>query len=347
MKRLRLLLLPFSAIFRLIVGMRNLFFDFGLLKISKAGAPVISVGNILTGGTGKTPIVEMLIERFQGSRRVGVVSRGYGRKTRNTVVVSDGTGVKVRSEEAGDEPSQIACKYRGLIVVVDEKKARGAKKAVELGAEVVLLDDGFQHRYLYRDLDIAVVTAEEILKGEWLLPAGNRREPLSSLKRSDLILISRCRDKMRFEIACKRLEKYNKPVIGMCTCLKSFRSTLTEERTGAADIRGKKVIAFSGIGDPGSFSELLTGTGAVVVKNLVFPDHHWYSAEEVKRISAAGRESGAEFIVTTEKDAARLKDLFSVFPAGDKVIVAEIFQEFISGSEKLDGILSNVFKQKM
>ena len=140
--------------------------------------PVISVGNISAGGVGKTPFVEMLIEKLKISRQLAVVSRGYKRKTTGTIVVSDGSGKLSSVENSGDEPIQLACKYPELIVVVDEQRVRGARKAIELGAKIILLDDGFQHRYLHRDLNIVILTAEEILNGDLLLPAGNRREPM-------------------------------------------------------------------------------------------------------------------------------------------------------------------------
>lgn len=202
--------MPFSAFYWLGVAIRNLFFDKGILKATKVEVPVISVGNISAGGVGKTPVVEMLVERLKRKRHLAIVSRGYGRKSSGTIIVSDGKRQLVSVEKAGDEAYQIANKYRNLIVVVDEKRVRGAQKAIKLGAELIVLDDGFQHRYLARDLNVVVLTAAEILEGDLLLPAGNRREPIASLERADVVMISRCANKREYKMAAKKLWQYKK-----------------------------------------------------------------------------------------------------------------------------------------
>jgi tetraacyldisaccharide 4'-kinase len=183
-KKMRKLLFPFSLLYWLVSAVRNWFFDIGFLKSEKVSVPVISVGNISAGGVGKTPFIELLIDNSTTLGRLSVVSRGYGRKSAGTVVVSDGRGKIASVENSGDEPIQLALKFPKVIVVVDEQRVRGARKAIELGAEVILLDDGFQHRYLHRDLDIVLLTSKEILKGDIMLPAGNRREPWKSDRKS-------------------------------------------------------------------------------------------------------------------------------------------------------------------
>ncbi len=324
----------------LIVALRNRFFDIKILRVSRLNVPVISVGNISAGGTGKTPVVEMLIEKLKKNRRLSVVSRGYMRKTSGTVVASDGDGNIKTAAEAGDEPVQIAGKYPGIIVVVDEDRVRGSRKAIEMGADIVLLDDGYQHRYIHRDVNIIVLTGSEILKGDFLLPAGNRREPLNSVRRSDIIFVSRCPDSADFDKISKKLERFNKPVVGIKTGLKSFRQIIPDRDPISVDISGKKAVAFSGIGNPDSFSELLTGAGVTISGRLVFPDHHWYTREEISKIVNLKNELNADCIVTTEKDAARLKDGNGEFFKNENVVVAEIFQKIYSGEEHLNKILS-------
>ncbi len=339
---MRKLLLPFSFFTWLGVVIRNWFFDKGFLKETKVAVPVICVGNISAGGVGKTPVVELLVERLKGARRVAVVSRGYGRTSAGTVTVSDGRRRLVQAEEAGDEPSQIAEKYRDVIVVVDENRVRGAQRAVELGAELIVLDDGFQHRYLARDANIVVMTAKEILEGDFLLPAGNRREPLSSLHRADLLLISRCRERADFDRAALELKKYEKPLIGVTMKLRLFKRATSDETVDIKSFRRKNVVAFSGIGDPQSFEDLLMRAGARIEIHLVWPDHHWYSAKDVREIEKAFRKNNASFIVTTEKDLARLQEPFPEFLKEQPVYTAQIFQEIIAEEKELEELLQRV-----
>jgi|WetSurMetagenome_2_1015567.scaffolds.fasta_scaffold168104_2 tetraacyldisaccharide 4'-kinase len=356
MKSARLLLLPFSLLYWLVVVLRNWFFDIGILRTTKASVPVISIGNISTGGVGKTPIVEMLIEKLGNNRRVSVVSRGYGRKSTGTVVVSDGRGIMASIEDAGDEPSQLTEKFSHLIVVVDEKRVRGALKAVELGAEIVLLDDGFQHQYLHRDLNLVVMTAEEIENGDWLLPTGNRREPMSSLKRADALIITRCADREQFEQAKRTIEKRfktslhpykffkEKRIFGVQTKWKSFTHASTHEKVESNSFVGKRIIAVSGIGNPKTFESLLVDSGMKIVKHFVFSDHHWFSDEDVRSIVHARKELGVDFILTTEKDAVRLRGQFSEILKNEPVIVGEIQQVVIAGEDMLDTVIKNIIR---
>jgi tetraacyldisaccharide 4'-kinase len=349
---MRKLLLPFSLLFWLGVAIRNWFFDIGILKTTKVSVPVISVGNISTGGAGKTPIVELLIEKLVNNRRLSVVSRGYGRKSSGTIIVNDGFGNVASIEDAGDEPSQLARKFPGLIVVVDEKRVRGAQKAVELGAEIILLDDGFQHRYLHRDLNLVVMTAEEILNGDLLLPAGNRREPISSLKRADNLIITRCKNtdlfdrasgmmKMQFE-AEPYTSRKAEDIIGLQTKFKSFKWTSTNEKIEPGQLTGKRIIAVSGIGAPKSFESSLVDSGMIVIKHFAFSDHKWFSREDIELISKARKTLDADFIITTEKDFMRLQDRYINFLRTEPVLVAEIQQVFITGKDKLDASIKHV-----
>jgi tetraacyldisaccharide 4'-kinase len=351
-KRMRRLLLPLSLLYWLGVAVRNWFFDIGILKITKVNVPVISIGNISTGGAGKTPIVEMLIEGLIDSRRLSVVSRGYGRKSSGTMVVNDGFGNVASIEDAGDEPSQLANKFPGLIIVVDEKRVRGAQKAVELGAEIVLLDDGFQHRYLHRDLNLVVMTADEILNDDLLLPAGNRREPMSSLKRADKLMITRCKNNELFDRASGTLKmrfkagnyssRKGEDIIGLQTKFKSIKWASTSEKIEPGQLTGKKIIAFSGIGDPNSFESFLIDEGMIVIKHFAFSDHHWFSGKDIELIIKARKTLDADYIITTEKDFMRLRDRHPNFLRTEPVIVAEIQQVLIAGKEKLDASIKHV-----
>jgi tetraacyldisaccharide 4'-kinase len=339
------LLIPVSLLYWLIMAVRNWFFEIGILRITKVGVPVVSVGNISAGGVGKTPIVELLVEKLNGKQRLAVVTRGYKRKTTGTIVVSNGLKILAAAREAGDEAIQLAEKYKGLVVVADEKRVRGAKKAAELGAELILLDDGFQHRYLHRDIDLVVLAARDLLNGDCLLPAGNRRETFGSLNRADAIFISRCQDSSMTEMVKIKSGNFGKPVILVRTKLRSFRNPVTGRALPRTELNGKKNIAFSGIGDPKSFEELLKENGLITGKILIYPDHYWYSGRDIEMISRTKKELNADLVITTEKDAARLKDGHSDFLEKENVVVAEIFQEILEGEEELNFILEKCIKE--
>ncbi|HVN48169.1 MAG TPA: tetraacyldisaccharide 4'-kinase [Bacteroidota bacterium] len=339
--KLRTLLVPFSLLYGIAVGVRNWFFEKQILKTTKVGVPVISVGNISVGGVGKTPFVELLLEKISGIHRCAVVSRGYGRNSTGTIVANDGNGNIAPVEQSGDEPSQLAQKFSNTIVVVDEQRVRGAQKAIELGATAIILDDGFQHRYLHRDGNIVVASAQEILESDWLLPAGNRREPTSSLQRADLIIVSRCEDRAMFDSAEQKLKRFEKPAAGIQTKLKSFNRILSNQKKNVAEIQGKGVVVFSGIGHPESFKKMLNHAGVEIIEYMVFADHHWYDDEDLRRLENAFENDNADFIITTEKDAARLNDDFArSFLQRLPVFAAEIRQEFLAGENLLDELLN-------
>ena len=347
MRRARLLLLPFSLFYWLGVAVRNWFFDIGILSSKKVNVPVISVGNISAGGVGKTPFVEMLIEKLASRNQLSVVSRGYGRKSIGTIVVSDRHGHIASEEEAGDEPTQLARKYPELLVIVDEDRVRGAQKAIELGANLILLDDGFQHRYLHRDCDIVLLTAQEIMNGELLLPSGNRREPMTSLTRADMIVVTRCADIKEYEHVCsigrdRTSLPRETPMMGVKTKLKAFKRLSSYERVEVEKVAHSHCIVFSGIGNPKSFEELMANTEVHIVKHFIFADHHWYSDRDINKIIDSRKKTNADYIITTEKDAARLRERFSGFLESEPVISAEIQQEILTGDQQLSELLRQI-----
>jgi len=344
MQRARLILLPFSLLYGLGVAVRNLFFDIGIFKTTAAGVPVISIGNLSAGGTGKTPIVEMLALRLRNAgKKVAVVSRGYRRQSTGYVLVSNGSGPLTDVQKAGDEALQMAGNLDGVIVAVDESRVRAARTVARtLGADRIILDDGFQHRDLHRDLNIVVVTASEILAGEFLLPAGNRREPLRALKRSDIVIVTRWKDREEFERAAQKVKQFGKPVAGARIELCSFRTMSANQPVELSALSGKRVVAFSGIGNPDSFEELLASSGAVIEQHLVFPDHHWFTAADLKNISDARERSNAVFIVTTEKDAARMNAEAGEFSESTPVVVVRIRQNVTVGGELLNDLLKRL-----
>jgi tetraacyldisaccharide 4'-kinase len=341
---MRILLLPFSWIYALVVGIRNILFDVGILSHTAVGVPVISVGNMTAGGTGKTPLAERIVEYLLlRGQSVAVVSRGYGRRSRGVIVVSDGRSVKVDAEQGGDEPVQIARKYPGVSVVVGERRVDAARLAVkELGASVIVLDDGFQHRYLKRDLDIVVVDARRDLRNEPMLPAGSRREPLSGLRRADLVALSKVEfDNPDWSMSVRRW--FDGPLVAFRHAITSVHKAADHREVAPSAYRGKAAIAFSGIGDHRNFVNGLWHEGFRVAGEVQFRDHHRYAVSDIERLIALHKSSDAEVVVTTEKDLARLQVEGAVRNAIESVPLyyVRVTVELVSGGDELFSRISS------
>lgn len=292
-----------------VVVLRNWMFDLGVFRTHRVGVPVVSVGNLTVGGTGKTPLVEYVVGRLLALQRtVAVVSRGYKRTSRGMVVVSDGHTLLVDAKTGGDEPYQIARKYPSAVVIVDEQRVRGTRHAVERhGAQVVVLDDGFQHRSIHRNVDILVVDVECPPHTTPLLPAGLRREPLSAIRRANAIVFSRWRSDngQRVKLSLRALtgQAVEYHVEFVSNALVRF-----EDGTKQAieNLRGRTCVVFCGIARPRVFQHSLEEKGLVLKKFRPFPDHYFYTSHDMERIVREHTQLQADFIVTTEKDAVRL-----------------------------------------
>jgi len=331
-----------------VVALRNLLYDRRLARIHRISVPVISVGNISAGGTGKTPFVVELVSILQNlGKKPAIVSRGYGRKSSGFQVVSNGKQKCAEATTAGDEPAFLAERLQNVPVVVDEKRARGAEKVVELFApDVVVLDDGFQHRALFRDCDIVLVTPAELGGHSHLLPAGYGREPIKALQRAHVCVVSKSRDFDEFEAAATRLKgRVDLPTIGLRTSVAEIRRFRSSEKVAQDVLRGKKVVAFSGIADGSSFDRTIGQLGANLLAHHRFEDHHWYTEADMKNIVESFRISGAEFLVTTEKDMVKLGDnpdslgSLALYSVG-------IRSEIISGKEELVALLKTILGGK-
>jgi tetraacyldisaccharide 4'-kinase len=308
----RAFLSAFSAIYFVAWAARQAAFSFHLLSIRKAPARVISIGNITAGGTGKTPAVIYFARKFkEEGARVAVVSRGYGRRliTKEPVAVSDGEGnIHASPEEAGDEPYLMAQKLPGVPIVVCGNRIKAAHLAVErFGAGVILLDDGFQHRAIARDEDIVVIDCLEPFGYGHLLPRGLLREPLLSLRRASAFLLTHV-DQRKHARVIEKLREINPTAEILFSRHQPVRLTAaTKNHSLNPDVlSGKRTLAVSSIGNPVSFEQTLTSLHAVLAGSLRFPDHYWYTPADIDRIRGEASRSGAEYIVTTEKDGVRL-----------------------------------------
>ena len=303
---MRTVLLPLSWVYGLAAGARNAAFDMGLLPRRACAVPVIAVGNLTAGGTGKTPLVEYITGRLTArGQNVAVVSRGYGRRSRGVVVVSCRGEIRADAFTGGDEPVQIARKFRSASVVVGERRADAAERAVtECGAGVIVLDDAFQHRSIGRDLDILVIDASKDFLRERLLPAGMRREWFSGLQRAGLIGFSRAVEE-EDPLWAGALGRWSRAgSFAYRTRIAGFRALPGDEPVAGDSLGGKHVLAFSGIAGHEGFVASLRAEGVDVVAERRFRDHHIYSRRDMDGILKAA--AGAEACMTTEKDMVRL-----------------------------------------
>jgi len=288
----RMLLWPLSLLYGAIVWFRVRLYAKGLLKQKRLKAPVVSVGNLTVGGTGKTPMVIWIAERLiSEGKRVAILSRGY-------------RGANGTSDEI--ELMKFRLQGRVAFGVGQDRFTEGQRIESQQPVDVFLLDDGFQHLRLARDLDILLMDASRGLAGELLLPAGRLREPLSAMSRANILVFTRTENMPGTVDAIQKLSQY--PVFAAATQLVGFRR-LGGEITllSSAEIGAGPFFAFCGLGNPDAFFRDLRDWGLAVCGQLSFPDHHRYTEEEVLQIQLAAKRAGANAFVTTEKDEQNLR----------------------------------------
>lgn len=336
----RLLLAPLTLVAWLygrLLGARRWAYRSGALKGYRAGVPVISVGNITVGGTGKTPCVETVCRILLAEGvRPAILSRGYGGDLRDGWgVVSDGKEVSLDFRVAGDEPVLLAKKLPGVPVLVGADRRVTARAAVErYGAQALVLDDGFQHLKLARDLDIVNVDVRNPLGNGRCLPRGLLRERPQALRAAQLILLTRVNpgELGRAESLKAKIRPYNgrAPVLAARHAPVSLLDLNRGERHPLGELKGMKILAFAGIGNPGAFFQELGILGARVLEAIPFPDHRTYARGDMSKLQEWGRLMRAEALVTTEKDAVRLAPLL---PLETPLFALTIELDFLEGGE--------------
>lgn len=306
------ILSPLSALYKAVTQTRLAAYNRGLLKVTRLPVPVISVGNLTTGGTGKTPLVEWLCRTLaRKQKRVCILTRGYGRPNPGSrVIVSDGSTVLTTAAEAGDEPLLLAQNLKGLAAVIsDPNRIDAGKWAIDnLGIEVFVLDDGFQHLALARDLNIVAIDSTNPWGGGKLLPAGRLREPRSSLSRADCVVVTRSdqSDKLvSLKAEIKRLIG-RRPVVMSQMIVKGISLSNSGR---SEDLRSlpQPAGAFCGVGNPESFFELLRQGGVNPIFTRAFKDHHQYTSADFDSLIQESRKAGAQSMITTAKDAVKLQ----------------------------------------
>lgn len=312
---LRILALPLTAIFYIAVSIKNFLYDRKFLKQKKLPVKIISVGNVSAGGTGKSPFIEFLAEYLISKNfRVGIISRGYGRKSKGLINVFDGSNFIDDVSHTGDELNMIAnnLKQYGdkVFIIASEDRVNGAEYIINnFSPDFILLDDAFQHRNIFRDIDIVMVDSGEYLsrklKNRLMLPSGILREPYSEIKNADIVIQNNKHLKLS---KIDSLHRLNGNLITVDYTCKGFYDSDGKQY----DIKGKKIITICGIAKPESFLSMIKSEGGNIIKSFIFNDHHNYSKDDIDKFMNFGENEN--LFITTEKDFVKIKyfDKFTV-----------------------------------
>jgi tetraacyldisaccharide 4'-kinase len=312
------LLVPLTPLYRGAVMARIGAYGRGWFSSSRLAVPVISVGNLTFGGTGKTPMVITLVrDLVRRGRHPAVLTRGYGRVVADPVVLV-GPEPKTSVSIAGDEPLELASRLPGVPVVVDADRIRGGIEALTIGADVLVLDDGFQHLQLDRDLNILLVDAGDPWGGGRMPPLGRLREPISGLARADAVIVTKLgSDPEPILAEVRRVVEEHAPGLPVLAARLKPTSVRQGHRTAGPEVlAGRRVVAVAGLGRPQGFADLLGAAGAEIIETRWFADHHPFTEAEVGAAIDAAEAAGA-VVVTTAKDAVKM-------PAEADVWVVEV-----------------------
>jgi len=310
---IKILLYPFVLVYTFFVRFRNLFFDKGIYKVEKVNAKVISIGNLTVGGSGKTPTV-IYVTKLLRSKGIsaGILSRGYRRKSKGYQLVSDGEKFFKNVEQAGDE-IYLAAKECHAPAAVCERRVNGAKQFIDdIKLDAIVLDDAYQHRWIHRDLNILLFDQRFLLKlnkmEQKLLPTGQMREPFDAVKRADIIIINR-KFAEKEEIPVK-LKKFftGIPVFYSHYIAKGIYDVKDDKEYSLKEFEGQKSLVVCGIARPYSFLHILENNHINIENKLLFPDHKYYTHNEVQKIRKAFYDTNSHSVLTTQKDAVKLSN---------------------------------------
>src|SRR3990172_8490492 len=326
---LSLTLLILSWIYGFGHFLRLTFYRTGILKTKTLPVPVISIGNLTAGGTGKTPAVIMIAEFLEGmGKKVAVLSRGYKGKAEGEInVVSDGNNVFMNPLQSGDEPYMMAARLKGIPVITGSDRYKTGKYAIEkFGTEIILLDDGYQHVQLNRNLNILLLDSNSPFGNGYILPRGTLREPPSYINRSDVIILTKDKGQ-KSEVRSQKSEVCKSRYVS-----ESFIDMNNNKTIALDEAKGKKIFAFCGIASPKSFNNSLTEAGINIGGFVSFEDHYQFSRDDIDSLISKAKETGSEILITTEKDAVRLKGFEPIsFP----IWILKIRMEISEGKEIL------------
>ncbi|MFV0289483.1 MAG: tetraacyldisaccharide 4'-kinase [Mangrovibacterium sp.] len=326
---IKILLYPFSIIYALIAEIRNWLYDVGLLKTTHFDIPIICVGNITVGGTGKTPHTEYLVHLLRREYKIAVLSRGYGRTSKGFHWVEKNSN----SSEVGDEPLQMKRKFKKELFAVCENRVAGVKRilAEHPDVDLILLDDAFQHRAIAPSLKVLLVDYNRQIMNDMVMPAGRMRELAYQHKRADIVVFTKCpmslsgADKAKLRFRLKK--RAHQQVFFSCMDYGKPRKLIDKSKLSISLF--SQAIMLTGIARPEPFKKYLE-EHLFVAKELIFPDHHNYSDDDVERISIAAEKNKKMPIITTEKDAARLASIDIPLDLKDRIYYVPIVVKFLT-----------------
>ena len=354
------LLHSFSLVYRQLVNLKLWGYETGIFKRKRLGCYVISLGNITVGGTGKTPTAQYLAATIRDmGRRVVILNRGYRAKWRGDVgIVSDGQKLYMDATEAGDEAFMLAKHLPEVPVLIGAERALTGQYAIEhFGAEVAILDDGYQHWQLARDMDILLIDAVNVFGNGYMLPRGTLREPVSHIERAGVCLLTKVDQAVGVsrEHIKNTIRKYNEKALIVESIhqprrfvdLKDWHRDIAGEGVDIKALAGKRVMAVSAIGNPMSFEQTLCDIGARIAESLRFPDHHEYTTKELQDVLDQAVSLGAEAIVFTEKDAVKIPLTIIEAKAPIPMFVICVEVTFQEGAEPFQAMLSTDLQEKI
>ena len=307
------LLSAVAGSYRGLLGAREWLYARGVLASRGLDCAVVAVGNLTVGGTGKTPAAELAVRTLRElGHRPGVLSRGYRRRSAGIQVVADAASIRLDAEEAGDEPFLLARRLPGVPVVVGPNRYEAGVVARErFGITALVLDDGFQHRTLAKDLEVVMARAVNPWGNGQLLPGGPLREPLAGLARAHLIVATGARDAgdgAEVRATAERVAPGVPVLTAVHVPTECFESSAMHF-VPLSELAGAKLLAFAGLGAPDGFSRTLGETDVALAGFAPFADHHWYTREDLARLDRRAADVGADGLITTEKDWVRLRTL--------------------------------------
>ncbi|WP_440121177.1 tetraacyldisaccharide 4'-kinase [Tenacibaculum sp. Ill] len=343
MKLLRFLLFPFAVLYDAITRIRNWFFNVGILKSTSFDIPVIAVGNLSVGGTGKSPQIEYLIRLLKDDYKIAVLSRGYKRKTEGFQLVND----THTAEDVGDEPLQFYKKFKkDIIVAVDADRTNGIQQLLQNDnpPQVVLLDDAYQHRKVTASSYILLTKYNDLYVDDFLLPTGNLRESRRGAKRASVVVVTKCPENLSKSEQGKIVRKINPKAYQ-----KVFFTTIaydenikgTDDELAIADLQHKEILLITGIANPTPLLNFLKEK-KVGFKHLNFPDHHNFTHQDIENIkkSFEGLPSQQKIILTTEKDYMRLEGKI------DQLNYISIKSKFLSEEKVFNSLVLEEIKKR-
>lgn len=308
MKLIRFLLFPFAMVYDLVTTFRNTLYTIGFFKHFTFSKPIIVVGNLSVGGTGKTPQIEYLIRVLKDRYNIAVLSRGYKRKTNGFIQVNTSHS----ADEVGDEPLQFFKKFTDIIVAVDANRAAGIEKITQQNpVDVILLDDGFQHRKVKGSFYILLTKFDDLFINDYLLPTGNLRENKSGAKRANAIIVTKCpensTENQRNEIQ-KKIMKFTNHVF--FTKISYAKNVIGKDLILVDELKKYEILLITGIANPKLLLEFLNKK-LIHFHHINFPDHHHFSESDIEMIQSkfANIKSDKKLILTTEKDFVRLQKI--------------------------------------